>query len=82
MTVLSGCLLYYSRIDHMIDPRHPLAALASHRPWQEIGASLPQQLARKVRKIAAFKRADYLDPISRSGVVVYPRPDDYGYPFA
>ena len=41
---------FHSRIDQMIDLRHPLAVLASHRPWQEIEASLAQQLAREVKK--------------------------------
>lgn len=27
---------FRSRIDHMIDLRHPLAVLASRMPWQEI----------------------------------------------
>ena len=30
---------FHSRIDQMIDLRHPLAVLASHMPWQEIEAS-------------------------------------------
>jgi len=29
---------FHSRIDQMIDLRHPLAVLASHMPWQEIEA--------------------------------------------
>jgi IS5 family transposase len=29
---------FRSRIDHMIDLRHPLAVLASRMPWQEIEA--------------------------------------------
>jgi hypothetical protein len=31
-----------SRIDHMIDLRHPLAVLASRMPWQEIEAQVAQ----------------------------------------
>ena len=31
---------FRSRLDHMIDLRHPLAVLASRMPWQEIEASL------------------------------------------
>ena len=42
--------LFHSRIDQMIDLRHPLAVLASHMPWQEIEASLAKQLAREVKK--------------------------------
>lgn len=40
---------FRSRIDQMIDLRHPLAVLASHMPWQEIEASLAHHFARKVR---------------------------------
>ncbi|MCW5230482.1 hypothetical protein [Verminephrobacter eiseniae] len=29
---------FRSRIDHMIDLRHPLAVLATRMPWQEIEA--------------------------------------------
>ena len=42
--------LFLSRIDQMMDLRHPLAVLASHMPWQEIEASLAKQLAREVKK--------------------------------
>jgi IS5 family transposase len=31
---------FRSRIDHMIDLRHPLAVLSSRMPWQQIEASL------------------------------------------
>jgi hypothetical protein len=41
---------FHSRIDQMIDLRHPLAVPASHMPWQEIEASLAKQLAREVKK--------------------------------
>ena len=41
---------FHSRIDQMIDLRHPLAVLASRMPWQEIEASLAKQLAREVKK--------------------------------
>jgi IS5 family transposase len=41
---------FHSRIDQMIDLRHPLAVLASLMPWQEIEASLAKQLAREVKK--------------------------------
>ena len=34
---------FRSRLDHMIDLRHPLAVLASRMPWQEIEASLAQE---------------------------------------
>ena len=41
---------FHSRIDQMIDLRHPLAVLALHMPWKEIEASLAKQLAREVKK--------------------------------
>ncbi|MCR1345610.1 hypothetical protein NRY68_07320 [Acidithiobacillus ferrooxidans] len=33
---------FRGRIDHMIDPRHPLAILASRMPWQAIEALVAQ----------------------------------------
>jgi len=40
---------FRSRLDQMIDLKHPLAVLASRMPWQEIEASLAHQFARDVR---------------------------------
>ena len=40
---------FRSRIDQMIDLRHPLSILASRMPWQEIEASLAHNFARKVK---------------------------------
>ena len=40
---------FRSRLDQMIDLRHPLAVLSSHMPWQEIEASLSHRFARQVR---------------------------------
>jgi len=40
---------FRSRLDQMIDLKHPLAVLASRMPWQEIEASLAHQFAREVR---------------------------------
>lgn len=40
---------FRSRLDQMIDLRHPLAVLASRMPWQEIEASLAHQFARQVK---------------------------------
>ncbi len=37
---------FRSRLDQMIELRHPLAVLASRMPWQEIEASVAQCLAR------------------------------------
>ena len=38
---------FRSRIDHMIDLRHPLAVLSSRMPWQEIEARVAQVFSRK-----------------------------------
>lgn len=40
---------FRSRLDQMIDLRHPLAVLASRMPWQEIEASIAHAFAKKVR---------------------------------
>jgi IS5 family transposase len=40
---------FRSRIDHMIDLRHPLAVLASRMPWQEIEARVAQVFSHKGR---------------------------------
>jgi IS5 family transposase len=40
---------FCSRLDQMIDFRHPLAVLASRMPWQEIEASVAHAFAKKVR---------------------------------
>lgn len=40
---------FRSRIDHMIDLRHPLAVLTSRMPWQEIEARVAQVFSRKGR---------------------------------
>ena len=40
---------FRSRIDHMIDLRHPLAVLASRMPWQEIEARVAKVFSRKGR---------------------------------
>ena len=40
---------FRSRLDQMIDLRHPLAVLASRMPWQDIEANLAHQFARQVK---------------------------------
>ena len=40
---------FRSRLDQMIDLRHPLAVLASRMPWQEIEDSVAHLFARRVR---------------------------------
>lgn len=49
---------FRSRIDHMIDLRHPLAVLASRMPWQEIEARVAQLLSRKGRAGVAMPDLD------------------------
>ncbi len=41
---------FRSRLDQLIDLRHPLAVLANRMPWQEIEASLAHRFARQMRK--------------------------------
>jgi IS5 family transposase len=53
---------FHSRIDQMIDLRHPLAVLALHMPWKEIEASLAKQLAREVNK-SSLKNHQAIDLI-------------------
>ena len=40
---------FRSRLDQMIDLRHPLVVLASRMPWQEIEDSVAHLFARRVR---------------------------------
>jgi hypothetical protein len=49
---------FRSRIDHMIDLRHPLAVLASRMPWQEIEARVAQVFSRKGRAGTALPDLD------------------------
>ena len=49
---------FRSRIDHMIDLRHPLAVLASRMPWQQIEASVAQVFSRKGRTGQALPDLD------------------------
>ena len=49
---------FRSRIDHMIDLRHPLAMLASRMPWQEIEARVAQVFSRKGRAAVAMPDLD------------------------
>lgn|SRR5574344_17182 len=53
---------FRSRIDQMIDLRHPLAVLSSRMPWQEIEARVAHLL---VRKAHAGQAMPDLDPASR-----------------
>lgn len=49
---------FRSRIDHMIDLRHPLAVLASRMPWQAIEARVAQVFSRKGRAGVAMPDLD------------------------
>ena len=49
---------FRSRIEHMIDLRHPLAVLASRMPWQEIEARVAQVFSRKGRAGVAMPDLD------------------------
>jgi IS5 family transposase len=49
---------FRSRIDHMIDLRHPLVVLASRMPWQEIEARVAQVFSRKGRAGVAMPDLD------------------------
>ena len=49
---------FRSRIDQMIDIRHPLAVLASRMPWQEIEASVAHRFVRKAHDGVAMPDLD------------------------
>ena len=49
---------FRSRIDHMIDLRHPLAVLASRMPWQQIEASVAHLFSRKAHAGQAMPELD------------------------
>lgn len=49
---------FRSRIDQMIDLRHPLAVLASRMPWQELEARVSHLLVRKARTGVAMPDLD------------------------
>jgi IS5 family transposase len=40
---------FRSRLDQMIELRHPLAVLSSRPPWQELEANIAHLFAKKVR---------------------------------
>ena len=46
---------FRSRLDQMIDPRHPLAVLAQRLPWEQIEARLAPQFSHQARP---FKQSD------------------------
>jgi IS5 family transposase len=68
---------FRSRIDHMIDLRHPLAVLASRMPWQQIEASVAHLFSRKARTAKAMPELDLFGeapaPVARSSNAGRPR---------
>jgi len=58
---------FRSRLDQMIDLRHPLAVLAQRMPWKAIEAALAPALAHKNR---AGTRVDDVDLFGPSAQLV------------
>lgn len=54
---------FRSRLDQMIDLRHPLSVLAHRMPWQEIEASLAQRWARQVKAGKKIEDLDLFGPV-------------------
>ena len=69
---------FRSRLDQMIDLRHPLAVLASRMPWQEIEASLSHRFARAAKAGKQIEDFDLFGPaavvLSAGGVSKAGRP--------
>jgi IS5 family transposase len=62
---------FRSRLDQLIDLRHPLAVLANRRPWHEIEASLAHRFARRVRTGKQVEDLGLFGPtVSVAGTVV------------
>ncbi len=55
---------FRSRLDQMIDLRHPLAILASRMPWQELEANIAGVLASRVRSGKKIEGSDLFGPVS------------------
>jgi transposase, IS5 family len=72
---------FRSRLDQMIDLRHPLAVLASRMPWQEIEASLAHQFARQVKAGKPVEDIGLFGPEVKvvGGVVASPMLVAHGY---
>lgn len=68
---------FRSRLDQMIELRHPLALLASRMPWQEIEASIAQCFARQVRQGKKIEDVDLFGGVSTVlSPAVFPTPAD------
>ena len=48
---------FRSRLDQMIDPRHPLAVLAQRLPWEQIEARLAPQFSHQTRPLQHIEEA-------------------------
>ena len=58
---------FRSRLDQMIDLRHPLSVLACRMPWQEVEASVAHLFAKKVR---AGRQVEDIDLFGSTAAVV------------
>ena len=68
---------FRSRLDAMIDLRHPLAVLATRMPWGEIETALAPVFARKQRQGQAVEGTDLFGPtlaVAGAGVSAAGRP--------
>ncbi|MCZ2152553.1 MAG: IS5 family transposase [Bryobacterales bacterium] len=57
--------LFRSRLDQMIDLRHPLAVLATRMPWDWLEAELAPVFARKPRDGRIVETVDLLGPVQQ-----------------
>ena len=68
---------FRSRLDTMIDLRHPLAVLATRMPWAQIEATLAPVFARRAREGQAVVGEDLFGPtvaVAGGGVSAAGRP--------
>lgn len=56
---------FRSRLDQMIDLRHPLAVLASRLPWQELEANIAHLFAKAVRAGKRLEDVDLFGGVSK-----------------
>ena len=56
---------FRSRLDQMIDLRHPLVVLASRMPWQELEASIAHLFAKAVRSGKNIEDVDLFGGVSK-----------------
>ena len=69
--------LFRARLDQMIDPRHPLAVLATRMPWSAVEAIVAPSFARRLRAGDACEGEDLFGPhvqIAGAGVSTAGRP--------